>query len=63
MAYIQTIIVMLIVAGAALFLVRRFYGKLKKGNASPSCGCGCSGCQAAQSCQNPDDSPGDGVTS
>jgi hypothetical protein len=45
----QTMVTLLIVAGAALFLVRRIYRSLKKDDPAP-CGCGCSSCNAAQDC-------------
>ncbi len=50
MQYIQTVIVFLIVAGAAVYLIRRFYNNLKKRN-SPSCGCGCTGCNDSHACE------------
>lgn len=43
----QTAIVVVIVALAALFLVRRFYNSVQKKNAS-TCGCGCDGCSPNQ---------------
>jgi hypothetical protein len=46
----QTIAALLIVAGAAFFLVRRIHKGLKKSDSS-SCGCGCSGCNASDDCE------------
>ena len=44
----QTAIVIVIVAVAAFFLIRRFYNSVRsKGNAS-TCGCGCNGCAPSQ---------------
>jgi hypothetical protein len=51
MPQLQTILVILIVAGAAFYLVRRFYNSLKKSDSS-ACGCGCSGCDIARSCED-----------
>ena len=52
MPHIQTIVTLLIVAGAAFFLVRRIYKGLKKtDSASCGCSCSCSGCNAAQGCE------------
>ena len=48
---LQTLITSLILAGAAIFLVRRIYNNLKKSN-SASCGCSCSGCNATPDCQD-----------
>lgn len=39
----QTAIVLVIVALAAVYLVRRFYNSVQK-KSSPTCGCGCDGC-------------------
>lgn len=39
----QTVIVILIVAVAAIYLFRRFYGSISKESQS-TCGCGCDGC-------------------
>ena len=50
MPQLQTIIVILIVAGAAFYLGRRFHNSLKKSHSS-TCGCGCSECSTAQSCK------------
>ncbi len=50
MPRLQTVIVILIVAGAAFWLARRFYNSLKKSDSS-ACGCGCSGCTVARSCE------------
>lgn len=43
----QTAIVIIIVAVAAFFMIRRFYNSVKKQSAS-NCGCGCSGCSPDQ---------------
>ncbi len=50
MPQLQTIIVILIVAGAAFYLGRRFFNSLKKSDSS-ACGCGCSGCNIAPTCE------------
>ncbi len=52
MLQLQTIIVILIVACAAFYMIRRIYNSLKKGD-STACGgnCGCSGCNVSQSCE------------
>jgi FeoB-associated Cys-rich membrane protein len=47
---LQTIVALLIVAGAAFLLVRRIRNSLKKGS-PPSCNCGCSGCEASNACE------------
>jgi hypothetical protein len=51
----QTLIVILIVAVAAAFLIRNFLKKIKK---EDQCGCGCTSCSAdPASCEeNPDNS-------
>jgi hypothetical protein len=49
MSSFQTIVTLLIVAGAAFYLVRRIYRNLKKDDPAP-CGCGCSSCNVAQDC-------------
>lgn len=51
MPYLQTIVTLLIVAGAAFFLARRIYKSLKKSGPA-SCGCGCSDCDVAQGREN-----------
>ena len=43
----QTAIVIVIVALAAFYLVRRFYNTVQQKNAS-TCGCGCDGCSPDQ---------------
>jgi hypothetical protein len=43
----QTILVILIVAAAALFLIRRFYNRVAKAGRS-TCGCECDGCSPNQ---------------
>ncbi|NNF99345.1 MAG: FeoB-associated Cys-rich membrane protein [Desulfobacteraceae bacterium] len=45
----ETIIVLIIVALAMVYLVRRFYLNFKSGT-DPVCGCGCSGCGMASDC-------------
>ena len=45
----QTLVTLLIVAGAAFFLVRRIYRSLKKSAPAP-CGCGCTACDAPRDC-------------
>lgn len=52
----QTVLVILVVAIAAAFLIRNFLKKFKQEDA---CSCGCSSCPAeAASCEeNPDDEP------
>jgi len=50
MPQLQTIIVILIVACAAFYMIRRIYNSLKK-SGSTSCNCGCSGCNVSQSCE------------
>lgn len=49
----QTIIVIIIVAMAAAFLLRRFYKRMSK-PAQTDCGCGCSGCAAQHECSAPE---------
>jgi hypothetical protein len=49
---IQTVVALLIVAGAAFLLVRRIRNSLKKGS-PPSCNCGSSGCGISHSCDSP----------
>ncbi len=39
----QTAIVIIIVAAAGFYLIRRFYNSIAKGSPS-TCGCGCDGC-------------------
>jgi hypothetical protein len=53
MPQLQTIIVILIVACAAFYMIRRIYNSLKK-NGSAACGdsCGCSGCNVSPSCED-----------
>jgi hypothetical protein len=48
----QTVVALIIVAGAAFFLVRRICNSLKKGG-PPACDCGCSGCEVSNSCEEP----------
>ena len=43
----QTLIVILIVALAAYYLIRRFYKSIHP-SSPPACGCGCEGCGADQ---------------
>ena len=43
----QTVIVIVIVAVAAFFMIRRFYNSFQKGHNS-TCGCGCDGCAPSQ---------------
>ncbi|MEJ2154304.1 MAG: FeoB-associated Cys-rich membrane protein [Desulfobacteraceae bacterium] len=43
----QTIIVIVIVAIAAFFMIRRFYNGIQKSSSS-TCGCGCEGCAPSQ---------------
>jgi hypothetical protein len=42
----EKIIVMLIISGAAVYLIRSFYNSLKKGG----CSCGCSSCNDTELC-------------
>lgn len=51
MAYTQTIVVLLIVAGAAYYLIRRVYNSLKNRPDASSCGCNCTDCNALQNCE------------
>ena len=46
----QTAIVILIVAGAALYVGRVFYRGFKQ---KESCACGCAGCDISDSCSEP----------
>jgi membrane protein implicated in regulation of membrane protease activity len=50
----QGILVALIVALAAAYLVRRFYRSYKaasgQARSNEGCGCGCSGCEVAGTC-------------
>ncbi len=41
--FMQTAIVIIIVAAAGFYLIRRFYNSVAKGSPS-TCGCGCDGC-------------------
>jgi hypothetical protein len=50
MMQIQTVVALLIVAGAVFFLVRRFRNSLRKSGA-PACNCSCSGCEASDACE------------
>lgn len=43
----QTLIVVLIILAAAVYVGRRFY---RSTQAKSSCGCGCDGCGAASDC-------------
>jgi hypothetical protein len=43
----QTAIVVIIVALAAFFMIRRFYTSVRKDDSS-ACGCGCDGCGPPQ---------------
>jgi len=48
----ETLIVILIVGFAAIYVGRRFFNNLKKGSQS-SCGCGCSTCDVQSDCEDP----------
>ncbi len=52
----QTAIVIVIVAAAAYFMVRRIYNNVQK-DTSSDCGCGCDGCSPSQkqSCSDIED--------
>jgi hypothetical protein len=50
MMQIQTVVALLIVAGAVFFLVRRFRNSLRKGG-TPACNCSCSGCEVPDACE------------
>lgn len=52
MVQVQTVVALLIVAGAAFFLVRRICNGLRKGSA-PTCNCSCSGCEVSNACEEP----------
>jgi hypothetical protein len=52
MLHLQTVVALLIVAGAAFFLVRRICKSLKKGD-PPACNCTCPGCEVSSSCEEP----------
>ncbi|WP_083456016.1 FeoB-associated Cys-rich membrane protein [Desulfosarcina cetonica] len=54
----QTLIVILIVAGAAVYLGWLFYRRFIQ---KTTCACGCSGCQAADSCSSPPAPQRDGM--
>jgi hypothetical protein len=49
MPHWQTVVALLIVAGAVFLLVRRIRNRLKKG-VPPACSCGCSECEVSNSC-------------
>ncbi len=49
----QTLIVIVIVAIAAIYLGRRFYRSIKTPQAN-TCSCGCNGCTEVDSCEQPE---------
>jgi hypothetical protein len=48
----ETLIVILIVGLAVIYVGRRFFNNLKKGSQA-SCGCGCSACDVQSDCADP----------
>lgn len=48
----QTILVIIIVCLAAAYLVKAYFGKSGKNN---SCGCGCTSCPTADTCNDKDE--------
>ena len=53
----ETLIVILIVGLAVIYVGRRFFNNLKKGSQA-SCGCGCSACDVQSDCADPRKSAG-----
>lgn len=49
----QTSIVIIIVAIAAVYIFRRFYRSMKATAEAPTCGCGCDGCSEVNTCEDP----------
>ncbi|GEM_PF-4411249 len=50
----QTAIVIIVIAAAALYLIRR---TVKQSNGTSGCGCGCESCGQASSCSGADGLP------